>query len=172
MWPSRTPATVPDGSSETLRRTIGATGVSVYRHTFLSQLQGAAQGQPAWLHGWFHAWISVQSHAPSLFADLTGVAETSLALVLALGVARRAGYLFGMVYSLLVWSVGEGFGGPYVSGSTDVGTGIILAILFAALYVSAPSAAREPLSLDRTLVARWTWWRVVAEPHATDRRQG
>jgi thiosulfate dehydrogenase [quinone] large subunit len=141
-----------------------------YRHTFLSQLKEAAQGQPSWLHWWFHGWISVQSHAPSLFADLTGLAETALALVLLLGVARRAGYLFGIVYTLLVWSVGEGFGGPYGSGSTDVGTGIILAILFAALYVTAPSAAHERLSLDRKLVKRWAWWRLLAEPHAADRR--
>jgi hypothetical protein len=99
-----------------------------YRHTFLSQLKGAAQRQPSWLHWWFHGWISVQSHAPSLFA------------------------------------------GPYGSGSTDVGTGIILAILFAALYVTAPSAGSERLSLDRKLVKRWAWWRLLAEPHAADRR--
>jgi thiosulfate dehydrogenase [quinone] large subunit len=140
-----------------------------YRHSFLSQLQGAAQGQPSWLHWWFHGWISLQSHAPALFADLTGLAETTLALVLLLGVARRAGYLFGIVYTLLVWSVGEGFGGPYASGSTDVGTGIILAILFAALYVTAPSAAQERLSVDRTLITRWSWWKYLAEPHAADR---
>jgi nitrite reductase (NO-forming) len=140
-----------------------------YRNTFLSQLKGAAQGQPSWLHWWFHGWISIQSHAPSLFADLTGLAETTLAVVLLLGVARRAGYVFGIVYTLLVWSVGEGFGGPYVSGSTDIGTGIILAIMFAALYVTAPSAADGRLGLDRTLITRWSWWKLVAEPHAADR---
>ncbi len=26
------------------------------------------------------------------------------------------------------------------------------------------------VGLDRTLVKRWAWWRVVAEPHAADRR--
>jgi hypothetical protein len=40
--------------------------------------------------------------------------------VLLLGVARRAGYAVGIVYSLLVWGVGEGFGGPYTSGATDI----------------------------------------------------
>jgi uncharacterized membrane protein YphA (DoxX/SURF4 family) len=141
-----------------------------YRHSFLSQLQGAAQGQPSWLHWWFHGWISVQSHAPALFADLTGVAETSLALVLVFGVARRAGYLVGIGYSLLVWAVGEGFGGPYTSGATDIGTGIIYALLFGALLVLAPSARGEQLSLDRSLVTRWSWWKLLAEPHAADRR--
>ena len=140
-----------------------------YRHSFLSQLQGASQGQPGFLHPWFHFWIGLQSHAPALFADLTGVAETSLALVLLFGVARRAGYTVGIVYSLLVWAVGEGFGGPYSSGATDIGAGIIYAILFATLLVFAPSARREPLSLDRRLVTRFAWWRQLAEPHAADR---
>src|SRR6201999_369613 len=52
-----------------------------YRHSYLTQLQATAQGQPSWLHWWFHFWITLQSHAPSLFATLTGIAETSLALV-------------------------------------------------------------------------------------------
>ena len=94
-----------------------------YRDSYLSQLKDVAQGQPSWLHGWFHFWVTLQSGAPSFWADLTGVTETALALVLLLGVARRPGYLVGAGYMLLVWAVGEGFGGPYVSGSTDVGTG-------------------------------------------------
>jgi thiosulfate dehydrogenase (quinone) large subunit len=80
-----------------------------YRHTYLAQLKGVAQGQPGFLHGWFHFWITLQSGSPSLWADLTGIAETVIALVLLLGVARRAGYLLGAGYMLLVWAVGEGF---------------------------------------------------------------
>ena len=94
-----------------------------YRHDYLSNLKMTAQGQPSWLHGWFHFWITLQSGAPVLFATLTGLMETTLALVLLLGVARRAGYTVGAVYSLGLWAVGEGFGGPYVSGTTDIGTG-------------------------------------------------
>ena len=140
-----------------------------YRHSFLAQLNGAASGQPAFLHGWFHFWIGLQSHAPAVFADLTGLGETTLALVLLFGVARRAGYTFGIIYSLLVWSVGEGFGGPYVSGSTDIGAGIIYALLFGALLAFALPAHRERLSLDRLLERRWGWWKQIAEPHGADR---
>jgi nitrite reductase (NO-forming) len=140
-----------------------------YRHSYLTQLKATAEGQPSWLHWWFHLWITLQSHAPSLFATLTGLAETSLALVLLLGVARRAGYAFGILYTLLVWSVGEGFGGPYTSGATDIGTGIMLALLFGAMLVLAPPARLESLSLDRSLVTRWSWWKYVAEPHRADR---
>ena len=94
-----------------------------YRDSYLSQLKGVAQGQPGFLHGWFHFWITLQSGSPSVWADLTGIAETGIALVLLLGVARRPGYLIGAGYMLMVWAVGEGFGGPYSSGATDVGAG-------------------------------------------------
>jgi thiosulfate dehydrogenase [quinone] large subunit len=143
-----------------------------YRKTYLSTVKSAAASQPAWLHGWFHFWIHLQAKSPMLFATLTGLAETGLALVLILGVARRAGYALGVVYSLLVWGVAEGFGGPYASGSTDVGTGIVYALLFVTLLTFAPPARRERLSLDRILVARWRGWRVLAEPHGVDRVSG
>jgi thiosulfate dehydrogenase (quinone) large subunit len=143
-----------------------------YRSTSISQLKSVAAGQPGWLHGWFDFWISLQSSAPGLFATLTGITETGLALVLLVGIARRAGYTAGVVYTLLVWGVGEGFGGPYKSGSTDIGTAIIYALLFATLLAFAPPARRERMSADRHLVARWPWWRFLAEPHAVDRVQG
>lgn len=143
-----------------------------YRQTFLSQLREAADGQPGWLAGWFHFWIALQSSAPLLFAVLTALTETSLALVLLLGVARRAGYLLGIAYMSMVWSVGEGFGGPYSSGATDVGTAIPYVVLFTALLTFAPPARHELLSLDRVLVSRWPWWRMLAEPRAVDRGQG
>ena len=143
-----------------------------YRHTYIDSLRSAAQGQPSWLHGWFHFWINLQSGAPTLFATVTGLTETTLALVLLLGVARRVGYSLGVVYMLMVWAVGEGFGGPYVAGSTDVGTGIVYSMLFLTLLAFAPPARRERFSLDRLLERRWAWWRHVAEPHAVDRVHG
>jgi len=143
-----------------------------YRKTYISQLKAAAVGQPSWLHGWFHFWIRLQSSAPTFFATLPGVTETALALVLVFGIARRAGYSLGIIYSVLVWAVGEGFGGPYISGSTDVGTGIVYALLFLTLLTFAPPARRERMSADHLFISRWPWWRVLAEPHAVDRVSG
>ena len=134
-----------------------------YRDSYLSQLKDVAQGQPSWLHGWFHFWVTLQSGAPSFWADLTGVTETALALVLLLGGARRPGYLVGAGYMLLVWAVGEGFGGPYVSGSTDVGTGIIYTLLFLTMFVYAAPSLQERFSVDRILAARHTGWRRFAD---------
>ena len=59
-----------------------------------------------------------------------------------------------------------------MSGSTDIGTGIVYTMLFLVLLAFAPPARRERLSLDRLLVARIPWWRHVAEPHAVDRVHG
>jgi len=143
-----------------------------YRHSYIANLRMAAQGQPSFLHGWFHFWINLQSGAPTLFATLTGLMESALALVLLLGIARRVGYSVGAVYALLVWAIGEGFGGPYTSGSTDIGTGIIYTMLFIALLVFAPPARRERFSLDQILERRVSWWRFIAEPHAVDRARG
>lgn len=143
-----------------------------YRDTYISQLKSVAHGQSSWLHGWFHFWITLQSAAPTEFAVLTGAAETGLALCLLLGLARRLGYTAGAIYTLLIWAVGEGFGGPYTPGTTDVGTGIVYALLFVTLLAFAPPARRERLAVDRLLVPRWPWWRFLAEPHAIDRVRG
>lgn len=143
-----------------------------YRHGYLDALKQTAQGQPGFLHGWFHFWINLQAKAPYVFATLTGITETTLALVLLFGVARRAGYILGIVYMLMVWAVGEGFGGPYQSGATDIGTAVPYVVAFAALLVFSPPARRERLSLDKYLVERFPWWRHIAEPHAVDRVHG
>jgi uncharacterized membrane protein YphA (DoxX/SURF4 family) len=134
-----------------------------YRSTYLSQLKAVAQGQPSFLHGWFHFWITLQSGASSLWADLTGETETALALVPLLGLARRPGYVVGAGCMVLVWAVGEGFGGPYVSGSTDIGTGIIYTLLFLTLLAFSAPARQERISLDRLLAERYPGWRGIAD---------
>jgi hypothetical protein len=32
---------------------------------------------------------------------------------------------------MLVWSTAEGFGGPYTSGASDIGTAVVYALVFA-----------------------------------------
>lgn len=51
--------------------------------------------------------------------------------------------LGGLVYSLLLWSTAEGFGGPYGPGFTGnrgdvLGTAIVYAVLFAFLLAARP----------------------------------
>jgi len=113
---------------------------------------------------WFEAWIRVVSLSPTTFAYTTAVVETLTALGLIFGFARRVGYLVGFAFSLLIWSTGEGFGGPYTASSIDFGTGIIYALLFIALYLLEAAVGRSPLSLDTAIAKRIAWWPRLAEP--------
>jgi hypothetical protein len=42
----------------------------------------------------------------------------------------------------MVWAIAEGFGGPYTSGASDIGTAIIYAVLFAGPLVLSYTPAR------------------------------
>ncbi len=135
-----------------------------FKSGFLDQIKSAADGQPQWLHGWFSFWVHLLSHNPHVFAIMVTVIETLIALALILGVARRATYLTAAVFSLLIWSVAEGFGGPYSATSTDIGIGIIYAVVFFSLYGLDKLAAQSSWSLDNYIVKRFPWWAVLASP--------
>ncbi len=135
-----------------------------FKNSFLDQIKAAADGQPTWLHSWFNFWIQLFSHNPHLFAVLVTLTETAIALALIFGVARRTVYLAATVFSLLIWSVPEGFGGPYSSASTDIGTGVIYAVVFLSLYGLDRLAAQNSWSLDNYLVKRIPWWAIIANP--------
>jgi thiosulfate dehydrogenase (quinone) large subunit len=127
-----------------------------FRDSYLMMIRASAQGQPSWLLPFFHFWARAVAPAPGLFAMLTALAETAVCLSLLLGIAQRAGFIFGAGLGLLIWAVGEGFGGPYVSGATDIGCAIMYSVLFAALLLAVPRATRASApSLDSAMVARW-----------------
>lgn len=127
-----------------------------FRDQYLSMVQAAGQGQPSWLAPFFHFMVSAVRPAPGLFAILTALAETAICLSLLLGVAQRAGFIFGGAFAVLIWGAGEGFGGPYGMGSTDIGCAIMYTVLFVALAVAVPRAVRAAApSLDAGLVRRW-----------------
>jgi uncharacterized membrane protein YphA (DoxX/SURF4 family) len=127
-----------------------------FRDNYLMMIRASAQGQPFWLLPFFHFWARAVAPAPGLFATLTALAETAVCLSLLLGIAQRAGFIFGAMLGLVIWAVGEGFGGPYVSGATDIGCAIMYSVLFAALLLAVPRATRASApSLDSAMVARW-----------------
>jgi uncharacterized membrane protein YphA (DoxX/SURF4 family) len=135
-----------------------------FRSGFLSQITGVAQGQPNWLNPWFHFWIRLLGHNPHLFAVLTAIVESLIALALVFGFARRTTYLTATLFTLVIWSVAEGFGGPYTSGSTDIGTAIIYAIVFLALYGLDRLAVPPKWSVDTYIAKKIPWWSIVANP--------
>jgi thiosulfate dehydrogenase (quinone) large subunit len=127
-----------------------------FRHDYLGSVRASAAGQPGWLHFWFHFWVRLATAAPTMLAVLTAVTETAICLSLLLGLLQRVGFVAGTVFSFLIWGVGEGFGGPYMNGSTDIGCAIMYSALFVSLAVTVPRPVRAAApSLDARLLRRW-----------------
>ncbi len=137
---------------------------TAFKDSFLDQIRAASDGQPSWLHGWFNFWSTSLAHNPHLFAYLVAIVETLIALALIFGVARRLTYISAAIFSLLIWGVAEGFGGPYNAESTDIGTGIIYAVVFFSLYGLERFATRPIWSLDNYIIKRLPWWAVISNP--------
>jgi uncharacterized membrane protein YphA (DoxX/SURF4 family) len=130
-----------------------------FQANFSQIVAGVAQGQPGFLSWWFSIWQEIVSGRAAIFAVLTATTETYLAFALIAGFARKLTYAIGIAYGLFVWSVAEGFGGPYVPGTTtDVGAAIIYSLVFWALLLV--DAGR--MSVDRLIAARIPAWRRIA----------
>jgi thiosulfate dehydrogenase (quinone) large subunit len=110
-----------------------------FQNTFVEQVSAVQDGQPAFIQIWISFWARLVSADPVLFARVLAGTESVIALFLILGVFSNLTAMVGIVLSLGIWSVPEGFGGPYVAGqSTDIGTAFPYAILFAVLlFLSA-----------------------------------
>jgi uncharacterized membrane protein YphA (DoxX/SURF4 family) len=98
-------------------------------------LSSMAQGQPAWAKAWIELWIHIVNINPHLFAILVAIIETYIAISLIFGFFTRITLIGSIVFSLLLWSIGEGFGGPYTAGSTDIGCAIMYAFVAVALWI-------------------------------------
>jgi nitrite reductase (NO-forming) len=134
-----------------------------FRTTYMSTIMGGAQGQPGWLRPWFDFWIDLQHPRVLFFAYTVALIETLIALALIFGFARKLTYISAILFSFLIWATAEGFGGPYTSGASDIGTAIIYAVVFAGLlalnYYTGPSR----FSVDYYLEQRISWWWRLAE---------
>ncbi|MDG6940368.1 MAG: DoxX family membrane protein [Nitrososphaerota archaeon] len=130
---------------------------------FPAMIQEAAQGQPAWLAPWFSMWYSAVLPNPAFWVYLTGVFEVALGVALVLGLLRKIAYAGGILLSLFIWAVPEGFGGPYGPGSTDIGTGIIYCFVFLCLMVINATFGPSSLSLDRVIEKKVKFWARLAE---------
>jgi nitrite reductase (NO-forming) len=122
-----------------------------------------SSGQPSWLQPWFNFWynITVGNAAPFVYG--IGILEVSLGVALILGILRKLVYIAGLLLSLLIWAVPEGFGGPYGPGSTDIGTGIAYSFVFLSLIIINAMSGTSKYSLDYLIERRMPSWKRVAE---------
>src|SRR5512141_2755929 len=102
---------------------------------FVGYLQNAANGQPAWLTPWFSFWLGLVTPNPDPFIWLVRIGESLIAMGLLFGFARRWVYILGALFSLLIWSTAEGFGGPYTAGATDMGAALVYVLVFVSLAI-------------------------------------
>jgi len=89
--------------------------------------------------------------------------ETLLALALIFGFARKTTYILTAVVCMGIWTVAEGFGGPYTSTSTDIGAAVMYAVVAAALLVLSLQCGPSRYSVDHYIEKRVNWWHWVAE---------
>ena len=122
-----------------------------------------SEGQPSWLQPWFNFWSSVTSANAAPFVYSIGTLEVILGAALVLGLMRKIAYLGGMVLSLLIWAIPEGFGGPYGPGSTDIGTGVIYSFLFLSLIIINTISGPSKYSLDSLIERKIPVWKRIAE---------
>ncbi len=134
-----------------------------FRASYMATIMGQADGQPGWLRWWFDFWIRTQHPQAVFFAYLVAVIETLIALALIAGFARKVTYLAAIAFSVLIWATAEGFGGPYTSGASDIGTAIIYVVVFAGLLALSYYAGPARYSTDRHLEQKISWWWRVAE---------
>jgi uncharacterized membrane protein YphA (DoxX/SURF4 family) len=120
-------------------------------------------GQPGWLAPWFNFWASTVNTNTAFYVYLVGSLEVALGLALVFGFMRKIAYAGGAILSLFIWSVPEGFGGPYGPGSTDIGTGAMYALLFLALIVINATYGPSRWSLDSLIESKFPKWRMLAE---------
>jgi nitrite reductase (NO-forming) len=126
-----------------------------FANNFVSYLQETFDGQPAVIQAWLDFWIKFVGINPHLFARIVALGETGIAIGLILGLFSNLAYVSGALLSLVIWAVPEGFGGPYTTGATDVGTGIIYVFVFLGLFLLS---AGHYYGLDRILRDKLGKW--------------
>lgn len=140
---------------------------SGFNQSFHDAVVTAGGNAPAWLSGWFSFWAdqTASQATANTIVYTVGILEFVLGLALILGLMRKVAYLGGVVLSLLIWAIPEGFGGPYQTntGGTDVGTGVIYAIAFLGLIVINATYGSSRLSLDYYIERRFPGWARIAE---------
>src|SRR6266699_838784 len=123
-----------------------------FQNTFVAQVAAAKAGQPGFIEAWISFWADLVSVNPLFFVRMLATTETVIAAFLILGLFSNLTSIVGIFLSLGIWSIPEGFGGPYIPGfSTDIGTAFPYAILFVVLLCL--SAGRY-YGLDQWLTPR------------------
>ena len=85
------------------------------------------------------------------FPYVVAITETLIA-VLIIGLFTKLTSIAGIVFSFLIWSTAEAFGGIFTQGATDIGTAPLYMAMFAGLVVVRAGMQR---GLDERILGRY-----------------
>jgi hypothetical protein len=99
----------------------------------------------------------------TLSASETLVASVPIALLYSPGVfelaLRKTAYLAGIMLSLMIWAIEEGFGGPYGPGSADIAAAIMYAFVLIAIIIVERVAKYVKYILDALMERKVNDWK-------------
>ncbi len=97
-------------------------------------ISSATEGQPGPIVSWISFWGNLAKATPN-FPYVIALIETAIAVFLLIGFLTKLTSLVGIVFSFLIWSTAEAFGGIFAPGATDIGTSPLYMAMFAGLIV-------------------------------------
>ena len=133
-----------------------------------SLIAQGARGQPYAIQQWIGFWTGLSALNPQAFASIVMGIELIIAVSLVFGLFRKPIYGIGFMYSILIWSIPEGFGGPYNLATspiwpTEIGTGIIYAFVFALAALINATYGSSKYTLDNLIERHVPRWESIAE---------
>lgn len=133
-----------------------------FYNNMLGLIKASDSDGPGWLDGWYNFWFTFLGSAPHFFTMIVIVLECFIAFALLFGFSRKITYFIGIIFSFLLWSVAEGFGGIFVGGETDPNAGIIYTLLFLLFFFVDSGIIPAKLTLDTHLEKHISWWHVLS----------
>jgi len=123
----------------------------------MTYLVKSQRGQPAWIVAYIQFFIDIiRAVGPLAFGLFAAIVETLIALSLLLKRGLRVMLPLGFVYSLVLWTTAEEWGGPYGPGFTGnrgdiLGTANIYCLIFLYLMVIYPPFRRGPVGGNKDI---------------------
>ena len=114
-------------------------------------VSSAAEGQPSTVDSWVRFWADIANSTPG-FPYVIATAETVIAIFIIIGLFTKLTSLAGILFSFLIWSTAEAFGGVFTPGATDIGTAPLYMAMFAGLIVVRAGLQR---GLDALILRRY-----------------
>src|SRR2546430_6334197 len=120
-------------------------------------ISSASQGQPSTFASWIKFWVDIANSTPG-FPYVIAAVETLIAIFIIVGLFTKLTSLAGIVFSFLIWSTAEAFGGVFTQGATDIGTAPLYMDMFAGLIVVRAGMQR---GLDGRILRRYPSFRLL-----------